>query len=95
MIVQGSMNYGSDGRKMFRPFSKRRSYTPQFEKHEIPPILNWRGTDTQYPSAELTPPCEDETAVKERQYSNHTIAPAYNKGAYQVISAEDIKHIGR
>ena len=24
-----------------------------------------------------------------------TIAPAYNKGAYQVISREDIKHIGK
>ena len=25
----------------------------------------------------------------------HTIAPAYNKGAYQVISKENIKDIGR
>ena len=24
-----------------------------------------------------------------------TIAPAYNKGAYQVISREDVKHIGK
>ena len=27
--------------------------------------------------------------------SNHTIAPAYNKGGYQVISKECIKDIGR
>ena len=27
--------------------------------------------------------------------SNHTIAPAYNKGAYQVISETNIKDIGR
>jgi hypothetical protein len=26
---------------------------------------------------------------------NFTIAPAYNKGAYQVISKKDIKDIGR
>ena len=26
---------------------------------------------------------------------NFTIAPAYNKGAYQVISRGDIKHIGK
>ena len=26
---------------------------------------------------------------------NFTIAPAYNKGAYQVISREDVKDIGR
>jgi hypothetical protein len=24
-----------------------------------------------------------------------TIAPAYNKGAYQVISKENVKHIGK
>jgi hypothetical protein len=27
--------------------------------------------------------------------TNHTIAPAYNKGGYQVISPENIKDIGR
>ena len=27
--------------------------------------------------------------------SNHTIAPAYNKGGYQVISKDCIKDIGR
>ena len=26
---------------------------------------------------------------------NFTVAPAYNKGAYQVISKENIEHIGR
>ena len=33
----------------------------------------------------------------QRKTPNHnfTIAPAYNKGAYQVIPADDIKHIGR
>ena len=27
--------------------------------------------------------------------SNYTIAPAYNKGAYQVIPRSDLKHIGK
>ena len=27
--------------------------------------------------------------------TNHTIAPAYNKGAYQVISKEEVKNIGK
>jgi len=27
--------------------------------------------------------------------SNHTIAPAYNKGAYQVITQSNIKDIGK
>lgn len=35
-------------------------------------------------------------APKKKTYtSNHTIAPAYNKGAYQVISKQNIKDIGR
>lgn len=32
---------------------------------------------------------------RRRISSQYTIAPAYNKGAYQVIPKDDIKHIGR
>ena len=36
------------------------------------------------------------TTPKKKVYkTNHTIAPAYNKGGYQVISPENIKDIGR
>ena len=36
------------------------------------------------------------TTPKKKVYkTNHTIAPAYNKGWYQVISPENIKDIGR
>ena len=35
------------------------------------------------------------TYKKKTYTSNHTIAPAYNKGAYQVISKQNIKDIGR
>ena len=35
------------------------------------------------------------TPVREIHEHNFTIAPAYNKGAYQVISLKDIKDIGR
>jgi len=36
-------------------------------------------------------------ATKPKSYGStrHTIAPAYNKGAYQVISKQNIKDIGR
>jgi len=39
-------------------------------------------------------------AYKERlmrvsESSKYTIAPAYNKGAYQVIPKSDVKHIGK
>ena len=35
------------------------------------------------------------TGKRKTTEHNFTIAPAYNKGAYQVISREDIKDIGR
>jgi hypothetical protein len=34
-------------------------------------------------------------AEKLKISNNYTIAPAYNKGAYQVISKENIKDIGK
>ena len=39
-----------------------------------------------------------ETAKQDKSYtssSRYTIAPAYNKGAYQVITEENVKDIGR
>ena len=35
------------------------------------------------------------TPPRKSYSSNHTIAPAYNKGGYQVISKDCIKDIGR
>ena len=36
-----------------------------------------------------------DTSYKKEVSKSYTLAPAYNKGAYQVISKENIKHIGR
>ena len=33
--------------------------------------------------------------VAQKESKNYTVAPAYNKGAYQVIPKTDIKHIGK
>jgi len=98
MIVQGSMTHTTSGRKMFRPFSRRRALPIGWKEYrpaaEISPV-NWRDSK-EYPSADLGAPNPQETALKEHYVSsNHTIAPAYNKGAYQVISSENIKDIGR
>tara|TARA_R110002020_G_scaffold23274_2_gene77677 strand:- start:4337 stop:4489 length:153 start_codon:yes stop_codon:yes gene_type:complete len=35
------------------------------------------------------------TPPRKSYKSNHTIAPAYNKGGYQVISKSNIKDIGK
>jgi len=33
--------------------------------------------------------------IAQQESKNFTVAPAYNKGAYQVIPKSDIKHIGK
>jgi len=42
---------------------------------------------------EYKPPRD--TSWKVEASRKYTVAPAYNKGAYQVIPREDIKHIGK
>ena len=37
----------------------------------------------------------EDTSYKKEISKNYTIAPAYNKGAYQVINKSNIKDIGR
>lgn len=102
MIVHGSMNYTTDGRKMKSAWQTRRRsqvwHWQSTDKTDAPKEPVYRRTDVKYPSLPLGDPNDDETAKKDRPYvgsSTHTIAPAYNKGAYQVITNENIKDIGR
>ena len=57
------------------------------QKERKCPMADVPSMDTRVLGA-VTPPRKSYT-------SNHTIAPAYNKGAYQVISPKNIKDIGR
>jgi len=36
-----------------------------------------------------------EKMMRQEESKNFTVAPAYNKGAYQVIPRGDIEHIGK
>jgi len=52
-----------------------------------------------YPSAS---PCDNPKSIntlskeeRQRISSEYTVAPSYNKGAYQVIPRNEVKHIGR
>ncbi len=94
MIVRGSMRYSPSGRK--RPnksvhASKRRVQFMQLHR-EQPSVRE----TPDYPSAPLTPykprPRDD---WKVQASAGYTIAPAYNKGAYQVISEDSIEDIGK
>lgn len=100
MIVQGSLRYTTCGRKVStKSRMKRRQQVWHWQTAE--PIreqepLDWKHSYRKiYPSAPLGAPNTKETAKKEYYTSSHTVAPAYNKGAYQVISRENVKDIGR
>lgn len=95
MIVLGSNNYTYSGRK--------RKTTRRVTK--VKPV--WRplsATDTyrrdtvDYPSADPAPKVSYGSGredFRKEISSKYTIAPAYNKGAYQVIPKDAVKDIGR
>jgi hypothetical protein len=59
---------------------------------------DWRDRDhrNKYPSAPLTKPTQAiDNSWKAKESKNFTVAPAYNKGAYQVIPRTDVQHIGK
>ena len=92
MIVQGSINYTTSGRKR-KATKKVKKASPVFKPltvHTTP----YRRETREYPSQPMVGVAGkvDESYKKEVSQS-YTLAPAYNKGAYQVISKENIKHI--
>ena len=91
-LTFGSLRHTASGRKR-KPLPKSKTYTPKFEPLEV---ANTYCRDTvHYKSADDgVGTCE----APDRSYtenSSFTVAPAYNKGAYQVINNTDIKDIGR
>lgn len=99
MIVQGSLRYTTCGRKVSsKAQRKRRQQVWHWKTNEMTEQepLDWKHSYRKvYSSAPLGAPNPEETAKKDHYTSSHTVAPAYNKGAYQVISRENIKDIGR
>ena len=91
MIIHGNMNCDLSGRKKRR--LTKRSYQVRADKplarRELPAAYR---VDT-YPSHQGK---AHATSVRSYPKSDgYTIAPAYNKGAYQVIPKDDIQHIGK
>lgn len=100
MIVSRSMNYSLCGRrkKKLKPFKVR-------EKREEGPIPTFKLSYGLPPRGQrviksLNSMASQTTVTKEsgmklQESKNFTVAPAYNKGAYQVISPSNIEHIGK
>tara|TARA_E500000075_G_C6882541_1_gene265327 strand:+ start:93 stop:401 length:309 start_codon:yes stop_codon:yes gene_type:complete len=102
MIIRGSLNYTTSGRrkKQVRKQSKKVEVTKNYVGPDTPA---WRN-NTNHTSVSNTSHGpgstggKDSEAYKEERRavsSKYTIAPAYNKGAYQVIGEDGTKDIGR
>ena len=104
MIVSGSTRYSPSGRKRktfkttvkkkaeFVPMEVNRwtAINPLFEQYEKDKI--------KYKSKKFEPTgirSVEDTSYRQEISKQFTVAPAYNKGAYQVIPNSDIEHIGK
>ena len=97
----GSLRYDHTGRKRKSPGLKtKRKLKPEFQPLVIEKTLAEKQMDAfnaKYPSysgSTKYQPTEDQS-WKQEASKNFTVAPAYNKGAYQVIPSTDVEHIGR
>jgi len=95
----GSLRYDPSGRKRkTKSLNKckkvKRTFTPMVSSVHSNPHYTFQ---KEYPSAPLTPPRQviQDDSYKKEVSSNYTVAIAYNKGTYQVIPNENIKHIGK
>lgn len=95
MIIKNNLRYDQHGRKRKSKATKTVQTATQ-EWKTFAPEPTFRRTTTQYPSAPMSQytPARDSSYKKEAS-SNYTVSIAYNKGAYQVIPKEEVKHIGK
>ena len=94
----GSLKYGPSGKKRkTKSMSTGKSKTMKDFNWSTPAQNKTYARETpNYPSAPLSPPVmPEDNSWKKEESKNFTIAPAYNKGAYQVIPREDVIHIGK
>ena len=97
---RGSMQHTASGRKRkTSAWSKPRKRKTEFKEltsYSIGRDTPYRRDTPQYKSVELTKyQPDDDQSYKQEVSKNFTVAPAYNKGAYQVIPTTDVRHIGR
>ena len=92
MIIQGSLRHSPSGRKR-KTNAWKKMKRPDFVAQSTKTI----STKTpEIPSSKTTSykPMVD-TSYKVKESKNFTVAPAYNKGAYQVIPRGDVEWIGK
>lgn len=109
-MIHVSMRHTSNGRKKKTNYwTKPKKKVPEFKPYVAPDTF--RRATPDYPSADsisygdsyqrmklfwfLSTGGTLTSQEKKDISSNYTIAPAYNKGAYQVIGPKNIKDIGK
>jgi len=90
-LTFGSLRHTPCGRKR-KALPRAKRYTREFKELETKSF--YRRETPVYPSADIKGH-NTYLVEKPKLDSKYTIAPAYNKGAYQVISTENVKDIGR
>jgi hypothetical protein len=96
----GSMKFDMHGRRRKTNVWKTRSPARQavFKPLEASPNVPRDDHREKYPSkSDMSTRYSSglDTSFRVEESKKFTVAPAYNKGAYQVISQLDVKHIGR
>jgi len=103
MIVHGSNNFTPSGRKRKRFVSKRKK-SPEFKEMKVDPLSKnflqneWSKKVSEHKAKpfKLAPWTPDRNLEFKKEISKqYTISIPYNKGAYQVIPADDIDKIGK
>ena len=97
-MIHGSMRHYPNGRKKsYNAWSKTTTHKSEFKPYT--PEASFRRDTGDYPSvSDMKQSTSNETLSREERIdisSGYTIAPAYNKGAYQVISRKNVEDIGR
>ena len=102
MIIKGSLNYDSHGRRRKTVRTKRRRHKSKWTKVGAVAQQGEHRICTAKVAGSI--PVSSTNAGKGTKVDNswkleiskkYTIAPAYNKGAYQVIPRDDVEHIGK
>ena len=102
MIIKGSLNYDSHGRRRKTVRTKRKSHKSKWTKVGAVAQQGEHRICTAKVAGSI--PVSSTNAGKGTKSDNswkveiskqYTIAPAYNKGAYQVIPRKEVKDIGK
>tara|TARA_Y100000114_G_scaffold63390_1_gene58103 strand:+ start:395 stop:703 length:309 start_codon:yes stop_codon:yes gene_type:complete len=102
MIIKGSLNYDSHGRRRKTVRTKRKSHKSKWTKVGAVAQQGEHRICTAKVAGSI--PVSSTNAGKGTKPDNswkveiskqYTIAPAYNKGAYQVIPRKEVKDIGK